>query len=66
MKNRKLLTTLALFASAGLANATEATIAADAASTLTTTIATVGGAMTAVVVAGVGMRFLWKWLRAVR
>ena len=40
--------------------------AAEVATELTGIITTYGGALTAVVVAGVIMKFTWKWIRSVR
>lgn len=64
-RNRLSLGALVL-AMAGSATAANATEAESVATTLTGIISTYGGALTGVVVAGVVLRFTWKWIRAVR
>lgn len=54
-----------LLGSAGMASAA-AGDASEVATTLSGIISTYGGALTGVVVAGVVMRFIWKWIKSVR
>lgn len=58
----KSLLVTAIVGAVGSANAA----ASDVATELTGIITTYGGALTAVVVAGVVIRFTWKWIRSVR